>query len=118
MRGVDLNVFDFDYDLTWAALFMNADEKIYGRYGGRGPGPAEEYLTLPALKQALRAALAAHRSEAGGRPAGGRPQPRTVEQYAAARRLAPGACIHCHQVYDLRRQDRVAAGAWRLDDAW
>src|SRR5436190_1481215 len=36
MRGVNLDVFDFDYDLTGAGFFLNADEKVYGRYGGRG----------------------------------------------------------------------------------
>ena len=35
MRGVNLNVFDFDYDMTWAALFLNAQEKVLGRYGSR-----------------------------------------------------------------------------------
>ena len=35
ISGADLNVFDFDYDLTWAAFFLNADETVYGRFGGR-----------------------------------------------------------------------------------
>ena len=61
MRGVNLNVFDFDYDLTWAAFLMNAEEKIYGRFGGRDPDSPDRYLTLAGLKYALRAALAAHR---------------------------------------------------------
>ena len=54
---VDLNVFDFDYDLTWAAFFMNGHENIYGRYGGRDASSADGYLTLAGLKHALREAL-------------------------------------------------------------
>jgi hypothetical protein len=37
MRGVNLNVFDFDYDLTWAALFLNSDQRVLGRFGDRLP---------------------------------------------------------------------------------
>ena len=32
---MDLRRFEFDFDLTWYAFFLNADETIYGRYGGR-----------------------------------------------------------------------------------
>lgn len=117
MRGVNLNVFDFDYDLTWSAFFLNADEKVYGRFGGREPGSPDTYLTLAGLKHALRQALAAHRREPSAQPAS-KPSVRTVEQYPAAGRLKPGACIHCHQVYDFRREQQQADGTWRLDDVW
>ncbi|SVB76452.1 uncharacterized protein METZ01_LOCUS229306, partial [marine metagenome] len=33
MKGVDLSQFQFDYDLSWAAMFINADGTVYGRYG-------------------------------------------------------------------------------------
>ena len=69
MRGVDLNIFDFDYDLTWAAFFLNAKEHIYGRYGGRDAGSADGRLSLAGLRYALRAALAAHRPESPEPPA-------------------------------------------------
>src|SRR5215831_17654422 len=101
MRGVNLNVFDFDYDLTWMAFLMNADEKVYGRFGGRNADSADEYLTLGGLKAAMREALAAYRRDpmALG-PAAERP-PRTVEHYPAAKRLRANTCIHCHQVWDF-----------------
>ena len=72
ITGVDLNLFDFDFDLTWAAFFMNTNEKIYGRYGGRDAGPADAHLTLPGLKHAMRAALAAYRRDPKGEPVGDR----------------------------------------------
>src|SRR5690242_16460520 len=117
MRGVNLDVFAFDYDLTWAAFFLNADEKVYGRFGGRDAESPDKYLTLPGLKHAMRAALAAHKVELP-RPAGEPKTARVVEQYAAARRLRTGACIHCHQVYDFRREELKSAGKWSLDDVW
>ena len=93
MRGVNLNVFDFDYDLTWAAFFMNANEKIYGRYGGRDAGEADAHLTLAGLKYAMRQGLTAYQREPNAMPAGGKKAVQTVEQYPAASRLKEGACI-------------------------
>lgn len=117
MRGVDLNVFTFDYDLTWAGFFLNADEFIYGRFGGRDAASAEKYLTLPGLKYAMRQALAAHQRAPHQKPEPRLPK-KTVEQYPAARRLRPNACIHCHQAYDFRREDLQAKKEWSLDEAW
>jgi predicted metalloprotease with PDZ domain len=118
MRGVDLDVFDFDYDLTWVALFLNADGKVYGRYGGRTPESASKYLSRAGLRHALEAALAAHRREPPAAEAEAPRKPLTVEQYPAAARLTPGACIHCHNVYDFRREALQTAGKWQLDEVW
>jgi predicted metalloprotease with PDZ domain len=118
MRGANLNVFTFDYDLTWAAFFMNADQKIYGRFGGRDGPHAEKYLTLPGLKYAMRAALQAYRAAPKAVPAADVKKARTVEQYSAAQRLKAGACIHCHQVYDFRREELQAKSKWRLEEVW
>jgi hypothetical protein len=118
MRGVNLSVFDFDYDLTWMAFLMNADEQIYGRYGGRDVTSSEKYLTLTGLRYAMQQALATHRRAPKVQPPTGTRPVRTVEQYPAAGRLKPGACIHCHQVYDFRREALVAEGKWRQDEVW
>jgi serine protease Do len=123
MRGVDLDLFDFDYDLTWMGFFLHADGTVYGRYGGRDAESAESRVSLAGLRYALEAALARHRSATRQRTqpvrrAAEAKKPRTVEQYPAARRLPERACIHCHQVYDLRRESLQAAGKWRRDDLW
>src|SRR5262245_39330647 len=116
LRGVDLDGFDFDYDLTWSGLFLSADEAVYGRFGGRDANGPDKYLTLPALRQAMGRALAAHRDHRAPAPPK-RSGPR-AEDYAAGRRLSGRACIHCHQVYDFRNDERQTAGLWRLTDAW
>ncbi len=118
MRGVNLNVFDFDYDMTWAALFLNAQEKVLGRYGSRDADSADKHLSLAGLSYAMRQALAAHRRGQSEEPLACRSMPRTVEQYAAAKRLKENACIHCHQVYDFRRTELQANGKWRREDVW
>jgi hypothetical protein len=118
MRGVNLNAFDFDYDLTWAAFFVNGQSAIYGRYGGRDAGSPDKYLTLSGLKYAMREALAAYQREPKRKPAKDLMPSRTVEHYDAAKGLKGNACIHCHQVYDFRREERIASGKWRLDEVW
>lgn len=118
MRGVNLNVFDFDYDLTWVGFFLNAQQRVYGRYGGRDAGEAAARLTLPGLKHAMQRALATHQREA--RTAPPRPtQPELIaESYPASRRLPQGACIHCHQVYEFRREAERTRGTWRNELSW
>ena len=118
MRGVDLDLFDFDYDLTWMGFFLSADEQVYGRYGGRDPDSPDSRVSLALLRYALQAALERHRRGQGGQPPVRRRPPRTVDDYPATRRLPERACIHCHQVYDLRRESLQAAGRWRLDEVW
>ena len=35
-QGLDLDLFQYDYDMSWSAMFLNAaDMAVYGRYGTR-----------------------------------------------------------------------------------
>src|SRR5262245_3705392 len=116
MRDVDLNRFDFDYDLTWAGFFMNANAHTYGRFGGRDAGPAESHLTIPGLRYAMRRALAAFQSDPNA-PGPAVPA-RTVEQYPAAKQRPAPNCIHCHHVYEFSRDALRRAGRWQGEMAW
>lgn len=118
MRGVDLDLFDFDYDLTWMGFFLHPDGTVYGRYGGRDAESADSRVSLAGLRYALEAALARHRRSETHHPPLQTKPPRTVEQYPATRRLPERACVHCHQVYDLRRESLQMTGKWRLDELW
>src|SRR5262245_14757947 len=110
MRGVDLDLFDFDYDLTWMAFFLDPDGRVLGRYGGRDASSSESKVSLAGLKYALDRALARYNRFGGEtppnprdgpatRPGANGKAPRTVEDFAAVKRLPDRACIHCHQVY-------------------
>ena len=111
MRGVNLNVFDFDYDLEWAALFMNAGEKIYGRYGSRDADSASGRLSLAGFRYAMERAPAEQ-------PTARSPKPLLAEEYPAAKEMRRGECIHCHQVYEFRRAALKATGQWNREDRW
>jgi membrane-associated protease RseP (regulator of RpoE activity) len=117
MRGVDLDVFDFDYDLTWMAFFLGGDGRVLGRYGGRDAASAEGRVSLAGLRHALAAALEAHR-RGGAPPPRPTKAPRTAEQFPAASRLPRTACVRCHEVYDLRRRSLQMSGRWALDELW
>src|SRR5262249_40754940 len=117
IRGVNLDLFDFDYDLTWMAFFINADGKVYGRYGGRDSDSPDSRLSLAGLRYALERAAAAHRSDSPQGPATDR-KARTVDDYPPAKRRQTSSCIHCHHVYDFRRETLQATGRWRLDELW
>lgn len=116
MRGVDLEVFEFDYDLTWMGFFLSPDGRVLGRYGGRDADSADARQSLAGLRYAMDRALQRHREEkVVATPAR---KARTVEDFSAAKALPPKACVHCHQVYDVRRESLIAEGKWRREELW
>jgi serine protease Do len=117
MRSVNLDLFDFDFDLTWMGFFVDPHWRILGRYGGRDADSAEGRVSLAGLRYAMKRALDKHRAGKSG-PAPKIDKPRTVMDYAAAKQLPEKACVRCHQVYDLRRQTLQAQDKWSLDQLW
>lgn len=117
MRGVNLDLFDFDYDLTWMGFFLDADDRILGRYGGRDPESPDSRVSLAGLRYAMQRALQRHRTEKKSKKVPGS-RPRTVDDFPATKRLPAQVCIHCHQVYDLRRESLQSEGKWKRDELW
>ena len=119
-NGLDLSLFQFDYDLTFAVFFMNADKTIYGRYGSRSSvEQATRDISIKGLAASMRAALELHRDYPANRNLLTGKQP-VESEYQSADDLPslrgkyradldyPGAvtksCMHCHQVRDAQRQ--------------
>jgi S1-C subfamily serine protease len=66
----------------------------------------------------MKAALAAHQKDPGGE---GVPLPRPIKQsdhFPAAAKLGKNSCIHCHQVYDFRRDWLLEQKKWSQDELW
>lgn len=61
MKGVDLNLFQFDHDLNWAAMFINAEGYVYGRYGTQSAKGPNAYNSIASLEKAMRRVLALHK---------------------------------------------------------
>jgi hypothetical protein len=104
MNGVNINLFQFERDLTWMAFFMDAQDQFYARYGGREDNSPESHLTQASLIRTMREVLALHRA---GRPQTSRYEPRPAparfpeEIPTMTALMAPrkeNRCIHCHDV--------------------
>jgi hypothetical protein len=122
MAGVDLGVFDFDHDLTFCALLMDADGTILHTYGGRDATGPESHLSEESLLRALARGQHSHAAHAGAARPERRTEPQTIESLPwMARRIASGkspACFHCHMVNDARREEARERGRWRREHAW
>lgn len=118
MDNVDINLFKFDYDLTLAMFFMNAQGHIYSRYGIRKDGKGDLLQTLPGVKDAMRKVLALHRKEAGKSPPPWKPF--DTQDLLSFKRdpRRPHGCLHCHHAGYYLRQEEFSVGRIRKDTVW
>jgi serine protease Do len=112
--GLDLARFQFDWELTWAAVFLNADGTVYGRYGTRrGHDDADKDISFEGFRQAAEGALDLHgaypgnaRELAGKRSPKPRwPTPEVMPALKGRPNVVPAngsraGCVHCHQVHE------------------
>ncbi|MDD9974525.1 MAG: hypothetical protein OXU27_10995, partial [Candidatus Poribacteria bacterium] len=118
-NGMDLSLFQFDYDLTFAVFFMNADKTIYGRFGTRAEYEnAAKDISIEGFKGALEAALTLHNEYPDNKAVlaaktGPEPIKKTPEAFPALLRYSStlnfngrieGQCIHCHQIGEAQRE--------------
>lgn len=130
MKGVDLGLFQFDYDLNWAAMFINADGVVYGRYGTQSVAGPDAYNDIESLKKAMNRVLALHekypdnkRELAAKR---GEPKPyRTaldmpgLENKTKFRQITErNNCIHCHNIHDAENLQLFRLGQLTKDKLW
>ncbi|QEL17192.1 Trx7/PDZ domain-containing (seleno)protein [Limnoglobus roseus] len=125
-NGLDLNLFQYDYDQSFAVFLLNADGTIYGRFGTRSH--RKEWVgdvSIPGLSKALQGALDLHGRHAnvkGALAAKRGPEPLfpTPEVFPTLKakygptlnyeRNVVQSCIHCHQVGDAIRDAYRAKG--------
>lgn len=119
-NGLDLSLFQYDTDQSFAVFMLNADGTIYGRFGTRSHR-TEWYgdVSLPGMAKALQGALDLHRGYPSNRhlvdgKRGDKPEVASPEQYPSLQdRFTESldysgdvakSCIHCHQIGDAQRQ--------------
>lgn len=125
-NGLDLSLFQFDTDQSFAVFLLNADGTIYGRFGTRSH--QTEWVgdvSIAGLARALEGALELHANYPANREAlaGKRgptppfPTPERLpglkEKYTAALNYEGNvvqSCIHCHQIGDALRDWYRAQG--------
>lgn len=119
-NGLDLSLFQFDTDQSFAVFFLNADRTIYGRFGTRSHRTEwVQDVSLTGLAEALKGALELHQdypnnkaSLAGKRgkaPLFSSPEkfPSLKEKFTDSLNYKGNvtkSCIHCHQIGDAVRE--------------
>jgi hypothetical protein len=101
---MDIALFERDWNNTIYFFMMNADERIYMRWGGRDARGPYTYMDLDSLDLALSHGLELHRLEkAGGLPAFQRPKPRSAREIPplVERTYARRQCVECHLIGDF-----------------
>ena len=119
-NGLDLSLFQYDTDQSFAVFMLNADKTIYGRFGTRSH--RTDWLgdvSLAGLRVALEGALELHRDypankltlagKRGPAPLFPTPEkfPSLAEKYTSSLNYEGNvvqSCIHCHQIGDAQRQ--------------
>lgn len=123
-NALDLSLFQFDYDLSFSVLFLNADHTIYGRFGSWEHQRDSENRATEGLRQAMEGALALHDAYPGNRESlAGKTGPmmpfRAPTDLPALKRYRPEldwsgqvvkSCVHCHQIGDALRLEMRDAG--------
>jgi len=110
-ENLDLSVFQFDPDLTFAVFFLNADSTIYGRYGSRSDlRDAEREMSLASLRKAMTAALGLHKACPGNArilraKTGPQPKFKVLTEYpwVKERRRNTNNCGHCHHMQNAKQ---------------
>ena len=130
MKGVDLSLFQFDHDLNWAAMFINADGVVYARYGTQSAAGADAYNSIEGLRQTMLRVLQLHKGYPGNlAELRGKRGPRLP--YKTALEM-PGLedkqrfvgettrknCIHCHNIHDAQNNQYAKSGNLLSDKIW
>lgn len=121
MKGVDLSQFQFDYDLNWAAMFINSDGTVYGRYGTQSIDGPDAFNSIASLEKTMQRVLELHANYEKVKDSlqakKGSPKPyktgldmpgmENKEKLAAT--TARNNCIHCHMIHDAEQRQ------WRME---
>jgi len=113
MDDVDIALFDYDRYNTLYFFLMNPDERIYMRYGGRGPKSPLTYLDLSSLEVALEQGLEMHERYQNGELAkADRPEPLFPRDIPALLEATTqrSRCVECHLIGDLQNVQRQRDG--------
>ncbi|MCH9655426.1 MAG: PDZ domain-containing protein [Planctomycetes bacterium] len=118
-NGLDLSLFQYDYDQSFAVFLLNADRTIYGRFGTRSHHTLwSEDVSIEALSKAMQGALKLHanydaikaslKGKTGKRPYVASPEkyPMLAGKYRSKineKKDIVKSCIHCHQIGDAQR---------------
>lgn len=127
MKDVDLTQFQFDHDLNWAAMFINADGAVYGRYGTQSAAGPDAYNSIASLEKAMQRVLKLHAvypknaAALAGKRAAPKPYQTALEMPGLQNKeklsglTARGNCIHCHNIHDAENAQWQSSGQFKWE---
>ncbi len=116
MRGVNIGLFTFDYNENWMGMFLDADGRIYARYGSIDPDTRESRNTVEGLLHTMEGVLALHEKQPKAPYA---PPPAfRPEQIPAMPAHAKHTCIECHMVQTGLNAQVQKDNRFRRDSFW
>ena len=130
MKGVDLSQFQFDHDLNWAAMFINADGVVYARYGTQSAAGPDAYNSIEGLRQTMLRVLELHKGYPGnldqlrGKRGPRLPYKTVLEMPGLENKqqftgeTTRKNCIHCHNIHDAQNNQFSKAGTLLRDKIW
>jgi hypothetical protein len=114
LRGVNIALFDYDYDMTWMSFFLDADGRVYSRYGSRNSASADSLNTSAGLLHTMRAVLALHHDEsAKPMPPYDGPKAMRPDDIPAYRKLYSNSCCRCHMLNEAKWEQQRMDGTMK-----
>ncbi len=99
-------------------FFLDDQEQVYARYGGRDARGADELQSPDGLRYTMNSVLRMHQSkDRTYAPRAKRPA-RTIRQEAMSSGRRMRGCFHCHQVKEVLDANLRRAGKWDREQAW
>ncbi len=118
MRGVDLERYRFNFDLTFSMLLMHPEGHVYHRYGGRDLRGANQWLSETSFEALLETTLEEHAAYRPVAVPAATTPPLRLEEVPLFAQRDKGECIHCHNVFESVYQQRKSEDRLRLEDLW
>src|SRR5262245_43732960 len=94
-------------------FFLDADAKVYARYGGRDAKDADNRQSLDGLHYTMKSVLAMHERQAKEFAPKSQEEPKYVRGMAGPK--GGGRCMHCHQVRESLNAGLRRSGEWERD---
>jgi hypothetical protein len=113
--NADLNLFEFDYDLTFMVFFLDAQENVYARYGGRDAENPDSRQSPAGLRYTMASVLQMHHRADKDFAPRSQEGPQFLRNSSGFRR---GRCLHCHQVRETQNADLQKEGKWSREQVW
>ena len=125
MKGVDLSLFQFDYDVNWAGMFINADGVVYARYGTQSTDGPDAYNSIAGLKNTMDAqTYPTNKVQLAGKRGAPKPYKTAMEMPGLENKQAfrqtthRNNCIHCHNIHDAENHKLHLEGKLTKDKLW